>query len=157
MREKDTDPKCPYCGDGYDNIQHALLTCKHEQPTSIRDTLENSLESIMNPNQLKELRTYGNHDKKMCLLGKQMQVRLSIQQQRDLDTAVKQALQTMDDHRTQFLNLNPMCGHSYTRPTEETMQQAALWHRMWREDQDRQQQQQSFHQHPADEPDTWDI
>jgi hypothetical protein len=68
-------------------------------------------------------------------LGKQLRTQLRLDQQRAVDLAVKVALEETDDFRTGTLQLNPMCGRTYTRPPEESMQQAALWDRMWREDQ----------------------
>jgi hypothetical protein len=120
-----------------------------------RRELEGSLSQILGSQQQEELRSYGNHGKKMLLLGKQMKNKLSKRQQKDLDTAVKRALETIDDFRTEEKGLNPMCGRTYTRPPEETLQQAALWDRQWREECHRRRQGQPDPEY-YDEPGAWD-
>jgi hypothetical protein len=134
MRQAGADPSCPCCGRGYDNLQHALLSCPHQHMQDNRVLVEQSLISVLSPSQLDELSSYGQHDKKMFLLGHQMRQTLSIDQQLALDLAVKVALESIDDFRTEKLGLNPMCGRTYTRPPEHSMQQAALWDRLWKED-----------------------
>jgi hypothetical protein len=95
----------------------------------------------------------------MFLLGKQMTNTLTLQQQKDLDTAMKHTLEQTDDYRTNELGLNPMCGRTYTRPTEESMQQAALWNRMWNEDRRHELpgEPQEKRQKPAEYDDTLDT
>jgi hypothetical protein len=88
----------------------------------------------LNSIQKKEVQEMSNHQLKMLLLGKQLHHELSRTQQKRLDLAMKKFLQDLDDYRTNDLDLNPMCGRTYTRPPEESMQQAAQWDRMWRED-----------------------
>jgi hypothetical protein len=134
MRQAGADPSCPCCGRGYDNLQHALLSCPHQHMQDNRVLVEQSLISVLSPSQLDELSSYGQHDKKMFLLGHQMRQTLSIDQQLALDLAVKVALESIDDFRTEKLGVNPMCGRTYTRPPEHSMQQAALWDRLWKED-----------------------
>ena len=126
---------CPCCGIGYDNIQHALLSCKHPCLLSIRDHLETNLLRILSVGQQQELSQLNYHESKMFLLGKQLALALSTPQQIDLDLGVKKVLEDIDDFRTDTFHLNPMCGRTYTRPPEASLQQAALWDRMWREDQ----------------------
>ena len=82
-----------------------------------------------------------DHDVKMLLLGKQPRHALNRGQQQRLDLAMKRFLQNTDDFRTKSLDLNPMCGRIYTRPPEESMQQAAQWDRLWREDMRRKSQE----------------
>jgi hypothetical protein len=71
-------------------------------------------------------------------------------------------LEAIDDYRTLKLGLNPMCGRTYTRPPEESMQQAALWDRMSREDSVRQSQsypgeEEGYEWKQAPEPGDWDT
>ena len=126
--------ECRCCGSCFDNFQHAVLKCKHEAMVSIRTTLKKNLKDTFNKNQAEEFRKQGDHDKKMTLLGKQMENKLGRTQQKRIDLAVKVALEKIDTFRTTKLLLNPMCGRTYTRPPEESLQQAALWDRMWREE-----------------------
>jgi len=134
MNDAGAVQECPYCGSGYDNIQHALLQCEHGTMRGIGKSLEADLQDILNQEQKSELSNLDNHDKKMMLLGKQMTNQLNLKQRVELDSAVKHCLETIDDHRIADLQMNPMCGRTYTRPPEESMQQAALWDRMWKEE-----------------------
>jgi hypothetical protein len=134
MRQAGADPSCPCCGRGHDNLQHALLSCSNQQMQDTRATVEHSLSLVLSPGQLDELSSYGQHDKKLFLLGHQMRLTLSSDQQLSLDLVVKTALESIDDFRTLKLGLNPMCGRTYTRPPEHSMQQAALWDRVWKKD-----------------------
>jgi hypothetical protein len=85
------------------------------------------IKSCLTVSQKAEVRKYGDHDYKMMLLGKRMKSRLNRKQQKSIDLAVEIALEAIDDYRTESKGLNPMCGRTYTRPPEESMQQAALW------------------------------
>jgi alkaline phosphatase len=102
-----------------------------------QNNLERTLDTLLSWIQKEELRSYSDHETKMFLLGKQMKHKLHLAQQRELDLSVKLQLEAIDDFRTLELELNPMCGRTYTRPPEESMQQAALWDRMWRQQQGR--------------------
>ena len=134
MQAMGAPSECACCGSGFDNIQHCLLECNHPAMTTVRDRLRLSLESLLNFGQLAEIGGFGLHYKKMTLLGRQLSNHLDHKQQVALDKAVKDALQDIDDFRTDQLGMNPMCGRTYTRPPEESLQQAALWDRMWKED-----------------------
>ena len=133
MRQENDPTTCPLCGSGNDNVQHAWLHCRYPEMEAIRGTLDDAIESILKPKQLAELNRCGDHDKKMTLLGRQLHRRLSLKQQRDLDTAVKISLESMDDYRVNKKSFNPMCGRTHTRPPDSSLQQAALWNRTWKE------------------------
>ena len=144
-RDAGCDPQCPLCGSGYDNLQHALLTCKHEQSVARRHTLEDVLVNCLNEQQLQQLQQSSDHDKRMLLLGKKFEMNLSADQDRRVDSAMKEFLATTDDYRTKNLGLNPMAGKTYTQPPEESMQQAALWNRLWAEEMRRREQAGDMH------------
>jgi hypothetical protein len=137
LAQSGATPECPCCGSGYDNLQHALLFCEHQAMKEAQNNLERTLDTLLSRIQKEELRSYSDHETKMFLLGKQMKHKLHLAQQRELDLSVKLQLEAIDDFRTLELELNPMCGRTYTRPPEESMQQAALWDRMWRQQQGR--------------------
>jgi hypothetical protein len=141
MRKLNTPNECACCGSGYDNLQHLLLSCEHEQMKQFREALESSIEEILSEQQMDELQLMDDHDVKMLLLGKQPRHALNRGQQQRLDLAMKRFLQNTDDFRTKSLDLNPMCGRIYTRPPEESMQQAAQWDRLRREDMRRKSQE----------------
>lgn len=88
----------------------------------------------LDDNQLRQLQSSGDHEKKMLLLGQRFQERLSAPQERRIDSGMKRFLEEMDDYRTEHLGFNSMTGRTYTQPPEESMQQAALWDRLWSED-----------------------
>jgi hypothetical protein len=134
MQNRDSIRSCACCGSGYDNLQHLLLSCRHERIKDLRDELDRALVETLNNVQKKEVQEMSKHQRKMLLLGKQLRHELSRTQQKRIDSAMKKFLQDLDDYRTNDLDLNPMCGRTYTRPPEESMQQAAQWDRMWRED-----------------------
>jgi hypothetical protein len=127
--------ECPCCGRGYDNLRHALLSCEHPSMKERQATLTTKLKAILDPRQQQELQTLEPHEKKMFLLGKQLKNKLRQESQKELDLAMKQFLVSTDDYRVDELGLNPMCGRTYTRPPEESLQQAAQWDRMWRAEQ----------------------
>jgi hypothetical protein len=123
MRGSGASSTCPCCGAGYDNLQHALLTCSHPTLRSAQSRLQESLARILKPGQYGMLQSLDDHEKKMFLLGKQMHARLDRTQERELDLAMKHFLEYIDDWRTTELELNPMCGRTYTSPPEESLQQ----------------------------------
>ena len=90
-------------GSGFDNIQHALLNCEHEEMIRIWSVLRQKLTDSLEPRQAAEFDKYAQHDKKMMLLGKQMNSGLDIDQRKSVDLAVKVALESIDDFRNSAL------------------------------------------------------
>ena len=134
MRDAGAPSECSLCGTGYDNLQHMLLNCKHEKSMEWRTELEETLMDSLDDNQLQQLQSSGDHERKMLLLGQQFEERLSASQKLRIDLRMKKFLEDMDDYRTERLGLISMTGRTYTQPPEESMQQAALWDRLWSED-----------------------
>jgi hypothetical protein len=100
------DPTCTCCRKGRDTARHVILKCKAE--------FENMTEQ----------------QQYMTLLGKQMQHRLDMDQQRQLDTTMKRTLVKMDDIRQNRYGLPPMNGVTHNRPPEQSIQMAELWREM---------------------------
>jgi hypothetical protein len=148
--------ECPCCGSGFDNLQHALLSCEHPAMGQLQSELNNQLHDLLDQEQQQDLQALGPHETKMFLLGKKLKSPLSRGRQKELDYAMKQFLEQMDDYRTDSLGMNPMCGRTYTRPPEDSLQQAAQWDRMWRQDMTGSQAEQEKKDDSTD-PDTWSI
>ena len=66
----------------------------------------------------------------MKLLGKQLIARLTLEQQKLLDRAVKHTLVDMDDLRRRVYGMQPLAGTKYTKPPQRTAQLLEQWRRM---------------------------
>ncbi len=102
----------------------------------VQTELRRKLEDELSADQLEEYVGYGDHERKMTLLGRQLQNKLTRDQRVKVDSITKDALLKMDDGRIELLGLQPMTGTTYCGPPEETLQQAAQWRRMMLEEQE---------------------
>ena len=102
----------------------------------VQTELRRKLEEELSADQLEEYAGYGDHERKMTLLGRQLQNKLTRDQRVKVDSITKDALLKMDDGRIELLGLQPMTGTTYCGPPEETLQQAAQWRRMMLEEQE---------------------
>jgi hypothetical protein len=133
------DPTCTCCRKGHDTARHVILKCKPlEAP---RNEIWEMITDDWTEEQQDEFENMTEQQQYMTLLGKQMQHRLDIDQQRRLDTTMKHTLVKMDDIRQSKYNLPPMNGVTHNRPPEQSIQMAQLWREMKDDDKEMRRQE----------------
>jgi hypothetical protein len=122
------DPTCICCHENPDTARHVLLRCPAlENP---RDELWEQVLDIWDEQQQDEFAEMTDQQQYMTLLGKQMENETDIDQQRQLDKAVKSMLVKMDDIRQCTHELQPMNGRRHNRPPEQSTQMTEQWREM---------------------------
>jgi hypothetical protein len=122
------DPICVCCQEEPDTARHVLLQCQAlETP---RDELWEQVLDIWDEHQQNEFADMTDQQQYMTLLGKQMENETDLEQQRQLDKAVKETLVKMDDVRQDTHGLQPMNGRTHNRPPEQSTRMTEQWREM---------------------------
>ena len=125
------DPTCTCCKNNHDTARHVLLGCKAMEIP--RNRMWRQVMEIWDNDQQEEFANMSEQQQYMTLLGKQMEREMDIQQQTQLDTAVKKALVRMDNIRMVEFGLQPMNGRTHNRPPEQSIQLTEQWREMTEE------------------------
>jgi hypothetical protein len=119
------DPTCICCQKEHDTARHVLLEC--EALTPPRNELWELAMDIWDEAQQDEFAGKTDQQQYMTLLGKQMKNTLDLDQQMELDLAVKLTLTRMDDIRQKTYNLQPLNGRINNQPPERSIQLTEQW------------------------------
>jgi hypothetical protein len=129
------DPTCRCCGEDHDTARHMMIDCPAlSRPRNTTTKLANK---IWGPEQRKLYKKMSSQEQYMTLLGKQMSIKMTVEQSKLLDKAVKVMLLDMNAIRKKGYGLQSLTGKIYTRPPEESAQMAEAWQRMEEEREDR--------------------
>jgi hypothetical protein len=119
------DPLCTCCRKEHDTARHVLLQCPSMEAP--RNRMWELLMEIWDDDQQEEFAAMTEQQQYMTLLGKKMSYRASLNQEVQLDSAIKTTLVRMDDIRQNTYGQQPMNGRIHNRPPEQSIMMAEQW------------------------------
>jgi hypothetical protein len=119
------EPLCPMCGREGETSQHMILRCSGTDAE--RKEMMAGLRSILSRGQRKEFKRAGPHVKKMTLLGRQMEERLTKTQQKQINRIMKTFLLEVNALRQRDHGLPSMTKAALPQGIEVTMKMSQDW------------------------------